>query len=219
MTKVAILVAAPVEARAVAGRDVQSTHELQPGSLLIQTGVGKANAAAAVARINPPPQLILNLGICGTLDPALPLGSAILADRSLYADEGIITPDGFLTPEQFGFPYAPPPFSDRGIAPPDWLLATLRPLADRVAPIATVSTCAGTDERAAWVRSRTGALAEAMEGAAVGQICARQGIPFAELRVVSNTTGNREHQRWNVHAACARLAEIARALQAMDMRR
>jgi futalosine hydrolase len=219
MIKVAILVAAPVEARAVMGRQASTVEQLRPGWVLIQSGVGKANAAAAVATLNPLPDLLLNLGICGTLDPAIPLGTAIAADRSLYADEGILTPDGFLTPEQFGFPYAPPPFSDRGIEPPHWALAPLRALADRVAPIATVSTCAGTDQRAAWVRSRTGAIAEAMEGAAAGQICAKRGIAFAELRVVSNTAGDRQHQRWDVPAACTRLAEIARALQGIDLRR
>ncbi len=73
---------------------------------------------------------------------------------------------------------------------------------------------------------RTAAAGEAMEGAAIGHIIARhnamrvsgasQGngsssMPlarFAELRVVSNTTGDRARQTWDIPKAAARLQEL-----------
>ncbi|MBL8760188.1 MAG: futalosine hydrolase, partial [Phycisphaerae bacterium] len=78
----------------------------------------------------------------------------------------------------------------------------------RVGAIATVSVCSGTDELAAEIRSRTGAIAEGMEGAACGLVAARMGVRFAELRVVSNHTGRRDRQGWNLEGAFRRLGEL-----------
>ena len=59
--------------------------------------------------------------------------------------------------------------------------------------------------------ARTGAIAEAMEGGAVGVSAARVGggVWFSELRVISNTTGDRAGQRWDLSRALARLSETA----------
>jgi nucleoside phosphorylase len=81
-----------------------------------------------------------------------------------------------------------------------------------VGRIATVSTCAGTDARAATVARRTGAVAEAMEGAAVAQVASRLGVTFAEVRVISNTTGDRANQRWDMRGALGGLSRVAGVL-------
>ena len=71
----------------------------------------------------------------------------------------------------------------------------------RTGPIATVATCSGTDAAAESVARRTGAVAEAMEGAAVVHAARRLGVPAIELRVISNTTGDREDQEWDLAGA------------------
>jgi futalosine hydrolase len=63
------------------------------------------------------------------------------------------------------------------------------------------------------VRDRTGAVAEAMEGAAVALVAHRLRIPMAEVRVVSNTTGSRPRQVWDLKGALARLSDLAAALR------
>ena len=113
---------------------------------------------------------------------------------------------------------SPPGFEALGLRVPadPGLLAMLRPIADRVGPIATVSTCAGTDVIAQNISRRTGAVAEAMEGAAVGftALCVsasagRRVIPFVEARVISNTTGDRDRQRWDLRGALDGLSALA----------
>jgi futalosine hydrolase len=52
---------------------------------------------------------------------------------------------------------------------------------------------------------RTQGLCENMEGAAVAQVCARHGIPFGEVRGISNLVEDRDLSRWNLRAG----AEIA----------
>ena len=51
-----------------------------------------------------------------------------------------------------------------------------------------------------------------------GQVAARLGVPFLEMRVISNTTGDRERQAWAIGGALRKLAglagDIRRAIQA-----
>jgi futalosine hydrolase len=76
-----------------------------------------------------------------------------------------------------------------------------------VQAIATVSTCSGTNALAREIVTRTGAEVEAMEGAAVGLVASRLGVGFAEVRVISNTTGDRGSQQWDLPGALAALRE------------
>lgn len=46
---------------------------------------------------------------------------------------------------------------------------------------------------------------ESMEGATVFETCLQYGVPFAEIRAVSNATGERDHARWNITLALERL--------------
>lgn len=202
---------------------------------IVVTGVGKANAAAATALALDPSKhrMVVSLGVGGALpraagpgddianDPFLPIRSVVVADRSVYADEGVIVDGGS------GFE----PISDRGFAPnqelrspagdvepadvgracDSSLVEALRPLAAAVGTVATVSACSGTSASADAVAARTGAIAEAMEGAAVAFTAARLGVPaFVEVRVISNRTG--ADPGWDIAAALATLRTVASSL-------
>ncbi len=212
-----LVVAAPTEARTILNRiaptiDVpppRTRIALRSDLAIVTTGVGKVNAATAVAlRFDPSlDDLVLSIGVAGALPGRdLPLGSRILASESAYADEGLDTPDGFLTCDQMGFPLGP--FSHGRIPGCREVIGRLGSTCDFIGPVATVSTCSGTEELAGKVVRRTGAIAEAMEGAAVGHVCALLGVRFAELRVISNTTGDRKRQRWDLPGALDCLGEF-----------
>jgi nucleoside phosphorylase len=87
-----------------------------------------------------------------------------------------------------------------------WMLERLRSVGT-VGSIATVATCSGTDEQADLIQNRTGCICEAMEGAAVVHTAQRLGIKAIEIRVISNTTGNRETQKWDINLALANLGK------------
>ena len=74
----------------------------------------------------------------------------------------------------------------------------------------TVATCSGSDAAAAEVARRTGAIAEAMEGAAVVHAARRLATPAIELRAISNTTGDRAAQVWDLPSA---LQSLGRAMR------
>lgn len=225
-----LLVAAPKEVEAVAaglghapGPLPLWTPEVAPGApeiALVRTGVGKAAAAAAAARTIDPARhrFALSMGIAGSLPGSgLSIGATVLATRSLFADEGVQTPDGFIPLSQMGF--GPMPDGGDGIdinQDLEVLLSRALPQAER-GPVATVSRCSGTDDDARAITTRTSAIAEAMEGAAIGMVCGHLGVGFGEVRTISNTTGDRGSQRWDLAAglealreATARIAEAFR---------
>jgi futalosine hydrolase len=205
-----LAVAADSEARAVLGpAPIPSPWTLAPVAPqveLVVTGVGKSNAAGAVARSLDLRRhgAVLSVGVAGTYGKP-GLKSVVLASACAYADEGVWTPDGFVDLAELGFPP-----TDLGMQFPTdpRLLEVIRPIADAVGVIATVSTCSGTDALAFERAARTGAIAESMEGAAVAHTAYRLGVPAAELRVISNTTGNRAGQVWDIKGALATLASV-----------
>ncbi|MEM0982916.1 MAG: futalosine hydrolase, partial [Planctomycetota bacterium] len=179
--------------------------------LLVQSGVGKSSAATATAATLAQNRfrIVLNAGIAGALplagEKVCRVGDVVLGSRSVFADEGIREPGGFRTCEQMGFPVTTSGMAVPGDAE---MLKALKNIADHTGPIATVSTCSGTDGAAVEIARRTGAIAEAMEGAAVGLAAERAGARFAELRVISNLTGDRHEQDWDLPGSLARLGEV-----------
>jgi futalosine hydrolase len=212
-----LVVAAPAEARAVlagGSRPDLATPapwtriEVAPGTSLIITGVGKAAAAGACgALLRPSDGVVLNVGVAGALPGSgLDLGAVVAANTSVFADEGVDTPQGFVDIGTLGFPPGDMP----GVSMPcdAGVVEALRPIADVVAPVATVSTCSGTDTLAREIARRTAAAAEGMEGAAVVLTCRRLGLRSGELRVISNSTGDRGSQVWDLPGALAVLTRV-----------
>lgn len=252
-----IAVASPAEARAVRSGLRSLTNGDRARTAVLVVGIGKAPAAARTAATlaRHGPAVVLNAGIAGVLPVrgkiSPQINDAVLGSASIFADEGLRHPDGFQGCDELGFPPVPPdlscepvPASPQGdgrrgaglaVVPDARVLDPLATLADHTGPIATVSTCSGTDAAALELAQRTGAIAEAMEGAAVGLAARLVGEPrpgeperpahrpaFAELRVISNTTGDRDRQRWDLEGALRRLAAVtaeaaARLLQTPDL--
>ncbi|HMN95544.1 MAG TPA: futalosine hydrolase [Phycisphaerales bacterium] len=182
-----------------------------PSVRIAVAGVGRVNAAVATACavLEAPTGLVLSAGIAGSLPGSgLILGEVVVAAECVYVEEGIVTPAGFLDMARLGFPLGD--FAGNRV-PVDPEARSLLGGDRHSGPIATVATCSGTDDAAAAIVARTGALAEAMEGAAVVHAARRFGVGAVELRAISNETGDRARQRWNLDEAFARLqAAVAR---------
>lgn len=212
-----IAIASALEAKACGLPDLDHWTETSTGSGLnvVLTGVGKAAAAGGVASVIDPSRHagVISLGIGGLLPGSgLDIGQVVAGSASVFADEGVQTPEGYQSLAALGFP----PFAGGDELKGDvgWL-ARLGHHGIQAQRIATVSTCSGTDQLAAEVVRRTSAAVEAMEGAAAGLVAARRGVPFVEVRVISNTTGDRTRQRWDMAGSLARLGEVFGALGAL----
>ena len=191
--------------------------------VLLHCGVGKANAAAGTAVLlgRTRPAMVVNLG-CGGAYPGsgLEVGDIALASEEIHGDEGVDTPGGFLDMAALDLPLAVSggrrffnrlPVDGAALARARRALgATLESGGARlgVGPFVTVSTGSGTDFRAAALARRWAGVCENMEGAAIAQVCLRYAVPFLEVRGISNPTGNRDMQRWDLKRG-AEAAQVA----------
>ncbi|MCH2144548.1 MAG: futalosine hydrolase [Phycisphaerales bacterium] len=182
-------------------------------AVVVAGGVGRTNAAVATTRSileEGPFDAVLSMGIAGSLPGRdCSIGDVVVGSRAVYFEEGIETPEGFSDLASLGFPLGD--FEGNEVPADPALLDRLKGLGI-LAPIATVATCSGTDRAAGIVAQRTGAVAEAMEGAAVLHAARVLGVPSLELRVISNTTGNRDEQVWDLPRAFEALSDLAAAL-------
>jgi len=179
------------------------------GTFVVAGGIGRTNAAAATTAAilsDGPFSWVISAGIAGALPQSgLSIGDAVIANGCVYAEEGLMTPTGFNDMEAMGFSLGN--FSGNCVPVDSWMLEKLSPLG-RVGTIATVATCSGSDEQSELVISRTCAICESMEGAAVVHAANRLGAPAIEIRTISNTTGHRESQQWDMNLAFTNLGRV-----------
>ena len=219
---------APCEVRRYGNRSLYLGKLAGENVALQHSGVGKANAAATTALLleNLRPEAVVNFGCAGAyLSSGLNTGDLILASEEIYGDEGALTPGGFLEMQSLGFPLAEYggekwfnryPVDADLLAHGHALVVQAMDTQQRVAvgPLVTVSTCSGTTSAGNLLAERTGGIGENMEGAAVAQLCARYGIPFFEVRGISNLVEDRDLTRWDLPKAAAAAQQAVRVLLA-----
>lgn len=241
---VLLVAAAPKEVEAVMAGFGHSTipdewrrTDVYEGWSVVRSGVGKVNGALCIGRClaegGELGTLVINVGLCGALPRSdadggmLPVGSVVVGSGSVYADEGVDAgAAGYTDMGALGFAYWQGALGDSGCSTITADASITRAVAQQlfesggvrvhIGTIATVSTCSGTDELALKIAQRTRAVAEAMEGAAIGHLLARTrgaGMGFLELRIVSNRTGDRANQQWDLKGALEMLTRVVTTLR------
>ncbi|MEK0082193.1 5'-methylthioadenosine/adenosylhomocysteine nucleosidase [Benzoatithermus flavus] len=178
--------------------------------VLVGAGIGKVNTALVATLLADRfrCRMIVFSGVAGGLDPALHIGDVVIADRTLQHDAGVIENERLATYQAGHVPFFNP--TDRlGYPVPADLLARLRerldgfglPPLSRAAggegrpPRIVFGTilsgdqyihCEATRER--LFRDLGGAAVE-MEGGALGQVCEAFGIPWLDIRALSDLAG------------------------------
>jgi futalosine hydrolase len=188
-------------------------------------GYDKANTAHALTLLLASccPELVMQVGVAGAFTTAgLDVGDLVLPTEEVYGDTGVLTPEGWRSTEEFGLPlghvagrdyYNVFPL-DRGMAEAaarvvaglDWSPPRPRVVTGRCLTLSQVTGVTSEGERLA---ARWGALAESMEGAAAAHMCALFGVPFLEVRSISNLVADRDTSRWDLRGAVARAGKAA----------
>jgi futalosine hydrolase len=219
---------APCEVRRCGGHALYQGTLAGQGVALQHSGVGKANAAATTALLldSLRPEAVLCFGCAGAyLASGLKVGDLVLASEEIYGDEGAVTPEGFLDMQALGFPLAEHsgerwfnrfPVDPELLAHGQRLIVGAMGTQQRVArgPLVTVSTCSGSALAGNQLARRTDGLGENMEGAAIAQLCARFGVPFFEVRGISNLVEDRDLSRWDLPRAATAAQQAVRAVLA-----
>jgi len=180
---------------------------------VLVTGVGMVATAAWCSRAlaTGAYEMALNLGVCGSFDPALPVGRVVHVVSECLPELGAESPDGFLGVRDLGlvgddeFPFQAGRLRS---APPANRVLEALPAAHGI----TVNTVHGDQHSIAAVVQRVRPQVESMEGGAFMYACAIHRIPFAEVRAVSNVVETRNRGAWRIEDAIRALGETALAI-------
>ena len=198
-------------------------------------GLGKANTAAglatAIAELRP--AAVLQVGIGGAyVGSFLSVGMAMLATEDLQLDLGLRRPEGWADWGALGFPLRPSTPDawvadaiERGGTPARAVaIDTDRALTDAVVTatglprgrFATLDAVTHDVHLGSAMQAAFDVSVESMEGAAAAQTARALGVPFAELRAVSNVVGERDKTRWDLRGAVRVARDAAlRSLEAL----
>lgn len=177
---------------------------------VIAGGVGPAASAAAAsaALASDDYELVLCAGIGGGFAP-LRIGDIAVSSSVAFADLGAEDGDRFLPLSDLGFGTAHYDVEPR-------LSVELTDVTGgHLGTVLTVATVTGTEHTADAHRARfPDAVAEGMEGAGVAAAAVLHGVPFAELRAISNLVGRRDRDSWDIPAALTALGAALAAVAA-----
>lgn len=223
----ALVTATAAEMRAaltgIAGDTDVPARGVRPGlichreMLLVVTGVGPVNAALEIGSALDRFGIsgVINVGVAGSFDLSLaPIGSAVAATAEVYAEYGVTGDDGLTSAAQFAFPQWEDG-AQRVVQRMELCPATAARAMDlRLPPDViqgtglTVAGVTGTRTRAKALATLHGTLTESMEGFALALACLTRGLPFLEVRTISNGVGEENRAKWKLNEAMTGLGTV-----------
>lgn len=161
-------------------------------------GIGPAAAAFGVTRLINEcfTDIVVLTGIGGTYEPdTFKIGNAVFAKKEVFGDLGRCSQDGIE-----------PIVIDGNEIKKDYdLLKTLPSFVKeamqntgQMCNMATVSCASSSMQRACLISRLYGSQIENMEGASAAMVCQHYGIPFVEIRGISNTVGDVDKKNWRI---------------------
>ena len=171
------------------------------------TGVGAMAAAWSImGQLDKGrPGLVIQAGIAGCLTGQSP-GKVFTVGEDQFSDQGVWEEGRFKS--LFDMKLADRdafPFTGGQLVNPYRSLIELTGLP--CVGALTVNEITTNPERIRWYQQNTAAVVESMEGAALHFVCLQAGVPFLQLRSVSNAVGVRDKTKWDIKLAITRLNE------------
>ena len=157
--------------------------------VVVVCGEGKVNAALCAATLinDYQPDLVLNSGVAGALSPVVTIGDLVVGSKAVEHDMNM-TPLGYQQGEVC-VPGGKMLYFDCDDAASRLLEQICKDIDDTTTVRGIIASGdIFVSDRAQRMRlnDRFGALACEMEGAAIGHVCYRCGVPFAILRAISD---------------------------------
>ncbi|MDX1907825.1 MAG: futalosine hydrolase [Bacteroidia bacterium] len=177
----------------------------------LHTGVGLVNTAFVLGQYlaHTVPDFSLQVGIAGSYRRSWSLGTAVQVVQETQAELGAASPEGFLDMAALGFPVL-------STADVTWYNTLRHPTPPALGlPVAhgiSVQTVQGEPAGISQMEHRWAPDVESMEGAAFFYACLRTGVPFAEIRTLSNYVETRDKSRWDIPLALRQLTHTIMAL-------
>jgi len=169
------------------------------------TGIGSIPTVYALMRQigSRRPDMIIQAGIAGCFTPGR-IGDVLAIKEEVLGDVGVMEGQQFRTIFDLNLTgHNEPPFSNDLLVNPHKELLDLSGLpAVRGITINEITT---DQARIGWYQQNMAPVVESMEGAALHFTCLKEGIPFLQIRSVSNDIGQRDKSKWDVRSAITNL--------------
>ncbi|MEI8073571.1 MAG: futalosine hydrolase [Bacteroidota bacterium] len=167
-----------------------------------QSGIGMLAAGFALTKmaIEDKPDLIIQVGIAGTFDEQIPLGTVVVVNEETIGDLGVEEEGKWkdlfdLKLEKSSYH----PFEKRKL-PNQWL-KKYNLLALKEVSGLTVNEISTNEERIQKLIKKYNPGIESMEGAALHYVARESTIPFIQIRAISNYIGERDKSKWQMKKA------------------
>ncbi|MBN2667913.1 MAG: hypothetical protein JXR60_01685 [Bacteroidales bacterium] len=178
---------------------------------IINTGIGIPNTLNALYLCfkNEHYDLVINIGIAGSFDLSIEIGSVFFIKNDVYADIGFQSSNHFIHINNSSLKQENIFFKNKKLLPKEFQI-------DEVSAI-TVNSTSGEKKQIEERIKLFNASVETMESAAVFDFCIRQNIPFYVIRSISNYIEERNPEKWNISLALSNLqtkiSDLLKALQ------
>ena len=182
----------------------------------LYTGIGMLASAVSLTRqvLQHKPDLLVQAGIAGCFDRAMPLGNAVVINKEFAGDTGVWEHENwndlfdmkFLEKDEL-------PFTNNSLINAEverWNVMKL-PVATGI----TVNTISTEKRVIEMMKMKYQAVTESMEGAAlhyVGNVC---HVPYIQVRALSNYVGERNKTLWKTAEAIANVNEAVKNMLAI----
>jgi futalosine hydrolase len=144
--------------------------------------------------------LMIQVGIAGSFDEQLPLGTAVIIEKEIIAEMGVVENQGYKDIFQLNLadPNQAPYSSGALINPHQELMSTV----GLSKTISVTNNLISTDKNVIdRYKTIYKASIESMEGAAFHYVGIMQSIPFIQIRGISNVVGERNKENWKIKEA------------------
>lgn len=200
-----VLIAAATVAEMQGVRNLLENQHLWPNQLELNalvTGIGGIATTYNLTKTlhGQKPAFIIQMGIAGSFDVELPIGSVVCVSEELMGDMGAEENHEFMDLFDLGL-------LEENEAPFDGKILK-NPFADdnfkhrlplvRSIGISEITT---RKERIDLLKQKFEPDIESMEGAAFHYVCLKEKIPFLQIRAISNYVGERNKENWNIQLA------------------
>lgn len=179
--------------------EIQPWLETKPQIDWLITGIGIPNTIfKLVQKLNTQKyDRLFQVGIAGTYDQSIDLGEALIVESDCFADLGVwenkawnsIIDMGWQNPNEFPF--------DQG----KLINTHVNALTYKKRAGATVQRLTDDLDEINQMQMYHKASVETMEGAAFHYVALQLGIPFCQIRGISNYVGERNKTKWKIKEA------------------
>ena len=173
------------------------------------TGVGMLATAVNLSKIiyQHQPNLIIQAGIAGCFDVAIPLGQTMLVSQDFLGDIGVA--ENKKWKDIFDLGLIKPnikPFTKKGLINPQ--IQQYSYLQLPTVNSVTVNQITTNQNHIQQLIKKYNPTLESMEGAALHYVCNTYNIPYLQIRSISNYIGERDKTKWNIPLAINNLNKI-----------